>query len=134
MNVDAPAPSRTLHIKAATAELGQVRRFVEEAAQLAGLETERVFDLKVAVSEACANAIAHAGTREDEMVKVCAGSDGHRLTITVSDGGVFRPPVMPRDEQQNLGLGLPLMVALMDEVRFSKAPQGGTVVSLSVAL
>jgi len=134
MNAEPSAPSRTLHIKAATAELGQVRRFVEEAAQQAGLTTERVFDLKGAGSEACANAIAPAGRGRDEVVKVCAGSDGRRLTVTVSDGGVFRPPLVPRDERRNLGLGLPLMVALMDEVHFAKAPRGGTIVSLSVAL
>ena len=125
--------SHTLEVSAATAGLGEVRRFVEDVAQQAGLDAERVFDVKVAVSEACANAIEHAG-HDNDRLKISSDSCDGRLTFTVADAGNFRPPSLPRENRQNLGLGLPLMVALMDEVRFAKAPQGGTIVSLSVVL
>lgn len=124
---------RAIELKADSAELAEVRRFVEEAAQDAGLQTERIFDLKVAVSEACANAVEHAG-RDSDTFSVEATLEVNKLTFVVSDSGVFRPPVLPRQTSQNLGLGLPLMVALMDEVQFCRAPGGGTMVKLGVLL
>jgi len=47
---------------------------------------------------------------------------------------LFHPPSPPRENANNRGLGLPLMVALMDEVSFARIPGGGTAVSLSVLL
>jgi anti-sigma regulatory factor (Ser/Thr protein kinase) len=95
--------SRTVKVKPETARLAEVRRFVEEAAGDAALDVEHVLDLKMAVSEACANTVEHAG-RHTPMPR--AGGDDHR------------------------GLGLPLMVALMDEVTFARMPGGGTTVNL----
>lgn len=124
---------RVIRVKAETARLAEVRRFVEEVALEAALDVERVFDLKVAVSEACANAVEHAGC-EAVPLEVCARLQARRLTFIVTDTGLFRPPSPPRERFYNRGLGLPLMVALMDEVSFARAPGGGTTVSLSVLL
>jgi serine/threonine-protein kinase RsbW len=125
--------SRSLTVKAETASLAEVRRFVEDVTVEAEVETEKAFDLKVAVSEACANAIEHtASPEEDLLIAVSVTRD--RLTFDVSDTGPFRPPSLPREAGESRGLGLPLMVALMDEVRFSRSPRGGTTVSLSVLL
>jgi serine/threonine-protein kinase RsbW len=125
--------SRAITVKAETARLADVRRFVEEVAAEAALDLERVFDLKVAVSEACANAVEHSGS-EMSPVEVCARLQAQRLTFDVTDNGLFRPPRRCRETLDGRGLGLPLMVALMDEVHFSRAPGGGTKVSLSVLL
>jgi serine/threonine-protein kinase RsbW len=125
--------SRVLKVKAETAELVQIRSFVEEVAGDAALDGERVFDLKVAVSEACANAVQHSGC-DDVFLEVCARLQANRLTFIVTDSGLFRPPCPPRDSMASRGLGLPLMVALMDEVHFTRAPGGGTRVSLSILL
>lgn len=124
---------RIIRVKAETAQLAEVRRFAEEVALEAGLDSERVFDLKVAVSEACANAMQHAGC-EAIPLEIHARLQARRLTFVVADTGLFRPPPPPRKSHHNRGLGLPLMVALMDEVSFSRAPGGGTTVSLSVLL
>ena len=125
--------SRVIKVKAETAELGQVRRFVEEVAVEAALDEEKMFDLKVAVSEACANAMEHSGC-EAVFLEVRAKIQTDRLTFIVTDSGLFRPPCPPRQSVANRGLGLPLMVALMDEVHFARAPGGGTKVSLSLFL
>jgi serine/threonine-protein kinase RsbW len=124
---------RVMRVKAETARLAEIRRFVEEVALEAALDTERVFDLKVAVSEACANAVEHAGC-EAVPLEVCAQLHARRLTFIVTDAGLFHPPSPPRENSQSRGLGLPLMVALMDEVSFARVPGGGTTVSLSVLL
>lgn len=122
-----------LRIRPQTAELVQVRRFVEQVAHEAELQVEKIFDLKVAVSEAAANAMEHA-CGEEASLEIEARLESERLTFLVTDTGFFRPPCPPRDKLTNRGLGLPLMVALMDEVSFSRAPGGGTRVSLSLLL
>jgi serine/threonine-protein kinase RsbW len=116
-----------------TARLGDIRRFVEQVAAEVALEEERVFDLKVAVSEACANACQHAGC-ESLPLEISACLQSRRLTFVVTDNGLFHPPPACRDQYGNRGLGLPLMVTLMDEVTFSRLPSGGTKVALSVSL
>jgi anti-sigma regulatory factor (Ser/Thr protein kinase) len=122
----------TVKVEADTARLADIRRFVEQVTETASVCPERTFDLKVAVSEAFANAVEHARSAE-ESVEVSAQLLTRRLTFIV-DTGVFRPPTAGRETFGYRGLGLPLMVTLMDEVSFCRAPGGGTRVSLSVNL
>lgn len=124
---------RAIRVKAEITELATIRGFVEEAAHDAALEEERVFDLKVAVSEACANVVEHA-VQKAPILDVDARLSGTKLTFIIEDHGVFQTPSPAQQVAQNRGLGLPLMVALMDEVCFVRTPDGGTAVSLSVRL
>lgn len=124
---------RVIRVRAETSQLAEIRRFVEEVAFEAALDVERVFDLKVAVSEACANACEHASCAEVPL-EIRARLDSRQLTFVVTDTGPFHPPFPLRETVNNRGLGLPLMVALMDEVSFARVPGGGTAVSLSVLL
>jgi serine/threonine-protein kinase RsbW len=119
-----------LSVDPATARLADVRRFVEQVAAEAALDQERVFDCKVAVSEACANAVEHATTPLEVAARLSQG----RLTFIVTDNGLFRPPTPIRDGFNSRGLGLPLMVTLMDQVSFTRISKGGTRVTLSVWL
>jgi serine/threonine-protein kinase RsbW len=124
---------RVIRVKAETSRLAEVRQFVEEVAIEASLDLERVFDCKVAVSEACANAVEHAGCHPLPL-EVSARLHARRLTFVITDSGQFRNLSSPREDSRNRGLGMPLMVALMDEVSFVRDPGGGTTVSLSVLL
>lgn len=125
--------SRAIRVESETAHLADIRRFVEEVATELALDSERVFDLKVAVSEACANVVEHSGCQAAPL-EVQALVQAQRLTFSISDHGFFKPPDPCREIASNRGLGLPLMVALMDEVSFVRSPEGGTCVSLSVLL
>jgi anti-sigma regulatory factor (Ser/Thr protein kinase) len=120
---------RVITVKAETASLAEIRRFVEEVAAEVALHVERVFDLKVAVSEASANAVEHAGCNM-ALLEVRARLRPRRLTFIVTSTGRFRPPSPQREISNNRGLGMPLMV----EVSFARAPGGCTTVSLSVLL
>lgn len=113
-------------------QLTHIRQFVEEVATGASLDRSRTFDLKVAVSEASANAIEH-GLGEGDLT-VSASRGRGRLTITVSHPGAFRPRVGPDATRLNRGMGLPLMLALTSELTVSCPRGGGTAVSLSVFL
>ena len=132
-SVDGVTFHRIMRVKAETSRLAEIRRFVEEAANEAELDLERTFDCKVAVSEACANAVEHAGGQALPL-EISARLQARRLTFVVSDNGPFRTLSASREDTRNRGLGMPLMVALMDEVSFARAPGGGTTVSLSVLL
>lgn len=110
------------------ASLAAIRGFVERWATEIGLAAEKTFRIKVAVSEACANAIEHSG--DPSGITLWAWKRDGRFTIDVWHAGEFR--VKMRQDQGHRGMGLPLMVACADEVLFAALPEGGTRVSLSV--
>ena len=70
--------TRTAVIAAGASCLKTVRTFVEDAAVEAGLGQERAFDLKVAASEACANALEH-GSNGGGCLRVSAAGFEARL-------------------------------------------------------
>jgi serine/threonine-protein kinase RsbW len=98
------------------------------------LADERVDDLKLAVSEACTNAIeAHTAIDTDERVVVRCWVDDGALEVRISDRGAGfdpsrlpdHPPVTdPARLKFERGLGIPLIRALVDVVEFSSSGKG----------
>src|SRR3954470_11653102 len=73
-------------------------------------------DIGIAVSEACTNAVHHGYRGGDSgAFLVHAESVGGAVCVTVSDGGAG---IVPRSDSQGLGLGLPLMGLLTDDLEF----------------
>jgi serine/threonine-protein kinase RsbW len=101
------------------------------------LSDDRVDDLKIAVSEACTNAIeAHDALDTDERVLVECRADESRLEVRIEDRGTGfdvsnlpeHPPVTdPERLKFERGLGIPLIRALVDEVEFSSSGDGTAV-------
>ena len=95
------------------ARLSEIRNFVRKQSIHAGLSADGADDLALAVSEACANSIVHAG---GATITVDWRSQGERVEVEIRDEGIFRRRVpMPELDGQG-GHGIPLMMALMDEV------------------
>jgi serine/threonine-protein kinase RsbW len=113
-------------------QLKKVRRLVEDVAHEALLDEDRIFDLKVAVSEACANAIEHPDAKAE--LRLRAWLDRDSLHVEVTHPGEFRVRKTSCENGGHRGLGLPLMVSLMDEVKISRGDGAGTRVELSVFL
>ncbi len=125
----------------ARAEFVALARLVVSAIASADstLPDERIDDLKLAVSEACTNAIeAHGAISTDERVLLLCSTDGGTVEVSIQDrGGGFdpsqlpdHPPVTDPDRLKfERGLGIPLIRALVDEVQFSSS-EGGTAVRL----
>lgn len=123
----------------ARAEFVALARLVVSALASAdsSLADERIDDLKLAVSEACTNAIeAHdaAGSLERVLVRCQAKADA--LEVCVEDRGrgfdpsglPDHPPVTdPNRLKFERGLGIPLIKALVDEVEFSPTGHGTSV-------
>jgi len=120
--------------------LSVVRLTVAGAAARAGLGVAEADDVKVAVSEACTNAIDHAFPGEPDLgsktIQLRLFPKEGELRIEVEDEGVgFDPKRLPKTQaedptQQEGGLGLFLMRGLMDEVKIESAPGSGTKVIL----
>jgi anti-sigma regulatory factor (Ser/Thr protein kinase) len=130
-----------LELPARPEYLAVIRSVVTEVAEAASkLPAGRIDDLRLAVTEACANAIdatRRAGMGGARITLHCA-VDGERIVVEVHDaaGGfdpdalVPHPPVTKPDRLKfERGLGVPLMRALADEVTF-RQEDGGTTVRL----
>ena len=102
-----------------------------------GIGDDRVDDLKLAVSEACTNAIeAHDAIDTDERVIVRCRDDELGLEVEIEDRGAGfdpstlpdHPPVTDPDRLKfERGLGVPLIKTLVDEVEFSSSSDGTAV-------
>jgi anti-sigma regulatory factor (Ser/Thr protein kinase) len=79
----------------------------------------------MACSEACTNAIEHAGAGPDETITFEAVLQDGEVDVTVRDRGHWRDQRPPSDQ----GRGLDLIDALMDEVTLETSPEG-TVIRL----
>lgn len=108
--------------------LRDIREFVRRLAKVEHVRIDAVDDLLLALTEACANAIVHTNT--DSVAVTCRFS-AHAVEIQVHDRGVFRRQV-PIPEVGGSGRGIPLMMAVMDEVTIREGSPGrpGTLVRL----
>ncbi len=105
------------------------------------LADDRIDDLKLAVSEACTNAIEAYGpnggvNRAEERVSILVQDDEEKLEVNVADRGPgFDPDDLPSHppvtdpERLNFerGLGIPLIRTLVDDVQFQSSPEGTSV-------
>ncbi len=119
------------------AEVVSVARLVTGAVVAAEplFDDERLADLRLAMSEACTNAIqAQLRTQVDAPILVQFRSLDGRIEVTVDDhGGGFDPEALephpmvtdPARLDYERGLGIPLIRMLADEHRFDVIP-GGT--------
>ncbi|MGH2944504.1 MAG: ATP-binding SpoIIE family protein phosphatase, partial [Solirubrobacteraceae bacterium] len=82
-----------------------------------------VHAIVMACSEACTNAIEHAGAAPDETIAFEALLHDGAVDVTVRDRGHWREGRPPSDQ----GRGLELIDALMDDVSLQSTPDGTTV-------
>ena len=100
----------------------------------ADLSDDQVDDLKIAVSEACTNAIeAHDAVATHERVLLRCWSDDRGLQVSIEDRGPgfdpstlpdHPPPTDPDRLKFERGLGIPLIRALVDELEISSSAAG----------
>ncbi|HZK02208.1 MAG TPA: ATP-binding protein [Anaerovoracaceae bacterium] len=99
--------------------VGTIRMAVSCLANSIGFDVEAIEDIKVAVSEACNNALCHRRSGGGEY-EVCCEISKDRMVVSVYDkSGGFDPEsyVEPcLDQPKEGGLGIYIIKALMDEV------------------
>lgn len=122
--------------------LAVVRLVVATAAALdPPLPDSRLDDLRLAVTEACSNAIkAHRPEAVDEPVVISCHLEPDLFRVEIRDRGPgFDPdalarlpdPTDPTRLQHESGLGIPLIKVLTDDVTFEPAGDG-TIVSMTL--
>lgn len=112
-----------------------VRRLAAQALQAFGVLDEDVHDVQLAITEACANVIDHAGATDTYDVKVELSANRCAITVVDQGGGfdVGEVPARPDDDSE-MGRGVALMRALVDNVAFRNEPQAGAVVHMVKSL
>ncbi|MEV6590870.1 ATP-binding protein [Streptomyces acidicola] len=133
----------SLHLRRDAASVPLARRLLLGAMETAGVDPDVSYDLSVALSEACANAVEHGGATpgSPEAYRVTAYLDGEKCRIEVADSGPGFPATRgcpptrhARTEAEN-GRGLGLIQELADHVHIGNEPgRGGAVVSFDKIL
>lgn len=99
-----------------------------------GFNMDDIDDLKVAVSEACTNALKHGGRDAEGNYIVHYTIDGKSLIIEVCDSGsgIEIEKIMTPDLEnpKENGLGLYIIETLMDKVEIIKRENKGTTVRM----
>lgn len=98
-----------------------------------GFDFEDIEDIKVAVGEACNNAVLHSGS-QNETFEIVFHVNQNQLSIEIKDQGNgfeikdYHEPDL--ENPQVGGLGIFIMKSLMDEVELISEPNKGTAIKL----
>lgn len=131
----------SLHLRREAASVPLARRLLLGTMETAGVDPDISFDLSLALSEACANAVEHGGCGLPDdgagAYDVTAYLDGDCCRIEVTDSGPGFPAATVARRRPSLaehGRGLHLIAELSDHVRFRNRPGRGAVVSFDKML
>lgn len=131
----------SLHLRREAASVPLARRLLLGTMETAGVDPDVSYDLSLALSEACANAVEHGGESGPQdstaAYRVTAYLDGEKCRIEVTDSGPgFSPvrPLRPTPMEAENGRGLCLIHELADHVQIGNKPGRGAVVSFDKVL
>lgn len=119
--------------------LSAIDRFVADAARRVGFDSCTVYQVQLAVDEACSNIIEHAYGGEGKGVIECTWCiEPSGLTVVLRDHGrSFDPDSIPEpdvqadlEERTGGGLGLYFIYHMMDQVSFDFDSETGNVLTL----
>jgi anti-sigma regulatory factor (Ser/Thr protein kinase) len=117
-------PATSWTVPASAPNVAELRHSVVEFARANGVPEPRLDDVALAVSEAVSNAVVHAfrgiGDHGTLMVQA-AVREREWLDVQVTDDG---SGMAPRDDSPGLGLGLPLIRHLADELDHRQPANG----------
>ena len=121
-------PARTEYLILARLALAGIARGVE-------IDQVTLADLKLAVTEACGNAVQHAQPGDAGVVTVRFMVSDDAIEIRVEDDGpgmdAAPAPVLSEGELSESGMGLAIIHALVDRVEIGPGQSGrGTVVRM----
>lgn len=118
--------------------LAEISEFAGRAAEASGLNEDAVFQVQLAVDEACSNIIKHAyGGEGQGQIECTCRAEPRELTMILRDRGrpfdldsVPDPDIHAGlEERQTGGLGVYLIRKLMDEVHL-ECTETGNVLTL----
>ena len=110
-----------------------IRGLCRQALEHLRIERAVVEETTLALTEACANVVEHAGEHAEYEVSVDIRDDVCRITV-VDDGSGFDPTEVADRDPVEGGAGLTLMQALVDRLDFRQDADGRHRVSLEKRL
>ena len=138
-----PAAKVEIKIPNQSEYVGVVRLAVAGIANRMNFTVEDIEDIKIAVSEACANAVRYAYPKDRlGYIDITCFPQKDKLEITVKDSGkgfntktIHKAKEKKKEQDKTnanigLGLGFVFMQSLMDKVDLSSSPNKGTTVHL----
>lgn len=135
--------STSLRMKAVLENVPRAIECVTQWATKAGFDERALYEIQLAVDEACANVVDHAYQGADPGdIEVFCRLDDQVLTVRVRDWGkgfdldtVEDPDLeAPLEERSLGGLGLFLVRQVMDSVQFTSDPELGNELMMSKRL
>jgi serine/threonine-protein kinase RsbW len=120
----------TITILANFRNLRIIREFISREARMSGFNDAEVYNIQLAVDEACANIIEHAygGENRGDISCTCTITDKEFNIKLVDHGLPFNPAEVIKpdlhaslEERKPGGLGLYFIQQLMDEVTYSSS-------------
>lgn len=128
-----PLWQEDLEVPADVNVLSETRERISALVVPLGLPDAALFDVKVAVGEALANAIRHGRPNSgDAAVRATVIAYDDRVVIEVCDNGPGFDGSAPGSDDlyKPSGRGVMFMMALMDRVEFERGDGGGTIVRM----
>lgn len=132
LSVSQLQPDVELALPAQPQNVAVVRHVFAGMGDALGMDAEAIGRLRLALSEACTNVVVHAypdDARGD--LEVEATVDDSLLHVVVRDRG---RGVRPRPDSPGLGMGLPLIAAVTDQVEIVGDAERGNEVRMTFAL
>ena len=128
-------PEMQLEVPARSVYVGVVRMALGSIARQSGLDEEKVEDLRMAVSEACANfVLAGDDSRPAGTIKLSWFDEGDRFVVELVARGTGPAPDTTGStaEEDRLGMSVALLRSLVDE--YAIEPQAGGVTARLVVV
>ncbi len=126
-----------ISIPSSSEYVGVVRLAISGVASRCNFTVDEIEDLKIAVNEACTNAVVHAYNGKTGTVTVRCYPKHNELAVEVADQGAgFNVKEVlaragkstPSGKRPSLGLGLTFIQNLMDSTKIQSAPRKGTTI------
>jgi serine/threonine-protein kinase RsbW len=124
-------PDLEISLPARPENVAIVRHVLGGVGDALGVDPGVLADVRLAISEACANVVVHAYPGDQEgLLDVTVTTTPGCLEIAVRDQG---RGMAPRTDSPGLGVGLPLIASLAETLELTNAPHGGTEVRMTFA-
>ena len=120
--------NNNLKVSAKLENLAEISEFIDEATNSVSLDEKSVFNIQLAVEEACTNIINYAYPDGNGDIEIICVSTTEKFVITLIDDGIpfdptgaLKPDTEACLEKRNIGgLGIHLIRNLMDEVMYKR--------------
>src|SRR6478672_3281772 len=121
-------PDLSLTLPARAENVAVVRHAIGGLGEALDIDDQTLSDVKLAVTEACTNAVVHAYPDGEGPLEVAAYVSENRLMLVVRDEG---RGIVPRTDSPGLGLGLPLIATLAEALELGSDDSDRTEVRMT---